>query len=203
MVEGELGEARLRGRVHELVERQRVEAGGRGLASEHGADEDRPPHRRERGDEIANHVASIVDLAAEPVSVGGDQDRRLDLREPVDDAPCPEVRCAHRPDGAQACDGQHRHDGFWDVGEVRGDPIARTNAEAPKLARERTDLASQSLARDIDRRAALSDEAHGRSVPRRPREHLLGVVQPRPLEPRGARHRVRGQHRPGRGSPRP
>src|ERR1035441_7334008 len=49
---------------------------------------------------ICEHLRPGKLLAAVPVAVAADENRRLDLREPVDHAARTEVRRARRPDGA-------------------------------------------------------------------------------------------------------
>jgi hypothetical protein len=71
---------------------------------------------RTEGSRLRDQCAAVHRFAREAVAVDADQYGRLDLPEPVDQSVEPEIRCAAGPHGADAGAGQHRNDGWGDVG---------------------------------------------------------------------------------------
>ena len=99
------------------------------------AEDDRPLEASASPPAAPHDVEPVVVAPAVAVAVDGEQDARLDLREPVDDAPRAEVRRAARPDRAEARARVERDDGLDDVGEVRDDPVARPDSRRAERAR--------------------------------------------------------------------
>ncbi len=74
--------------------------------------------------------------AAVAVAVDREQDARLDLREPVDDATDPEVGRAARPGSAEAGARMEGDDRLDDVRQVADDPVPRADPRSAKRCRE-------------------------------------------------------------------
>ena len=129
--------------------------------------------------------------AAVAVAVHGEQDSRLDLREPVDDALHAEVGRAARPDGAEARAGVERDDRLDDVGEVRDDPVAGPDARGAERRRgppcRLFELSPGRLAEWTELRGVPDGDRVGLPVAIRVRR----VVEPCPREPARPRHRAR------------
>jgi hypothetical protein len=110
---------------HLLVARRRVAGDRLGeVGDAHGqrgdrvevAHHDGVPHRRQPAAQLVDQRAAVHRFARETVAVDADQYGRLDLPEPVDQPVEPEIRCAAGPHGPDAGAGQHRNDGWGDVG---------------------------------------------------------------------------------------
>ena len=106
------------------------------------------PHAGQPSGQLLDHAATIVFASAVAVAVGDEQDRGLDLREPVDDGARAEVRRATRPDRAQRGRREER----------------RERARRRSAGRPRPDL-------QVRRPAAAALPGLGRSPPRR-RPHV-------------------------------
>jgi hypothetical protein len=77
-----------------------------------------------------------VVTAAVAVAVHREQDARLDLGEPVDDAPEPEVGRAARPGRPEAGARVESDDRLDDVRQVADDAVARADTRPAKRCRE-------------------------------------------------------------------
>ena len=149
------------------------------------------------GRSLRDDVAAVEVLAAVAVAVDGEQHLRLDLREAVDDAARAEVGRAARPDGAErgACEERgQRSRGCSACRRRRGRPRRRRGARSPAAMRAVcvAQLAPGPLA------AARAARRRGGCATRRPvaaAEDVLGVGEPAPREPLGARHLAVAQAR--------
>ncbi|GAA4992378.1 hypothetical protein GCM10025734_20390 [Kitasatospora paranensis] len=128
VVEGELFEDRLGVVGDEVLPGQGALGGGGAQQRDvhHGV------HGRQLAAEFGDDVGAVVVLAAVVVPVDGEQDDRLDLLEPVEDAAGAEVGGAGRPDGADGGGREERDDRLRDVREVRADPVAGADAAGPE-----------------------------------------------------------------------
>ena len=193
-----------------MVERQRVELQRRRLG-EQIAPRDRVRERVVRAADIGNvndvadrrqlradlgDLLAPVDVLVSPdVTGGGEQQRGLELAEPVADAAHAELERARRPDRAEARRGEERDERLRDVGQVRDDAVAGIDAE-PLHARARTrDLVAEIAEGQLDRVARLRvrddrDDVHVLLAA----DHVLRVVQPRAGEPLRSRQRARAEH---------
>ena len=134
MAEGKLGEIyfhRLEA-VREVVQSHRTFFAVKAhrlvaLGNDHGFFE-----AGKRPGDLGDFFKHAVALAVVVVAVGGEQNFRLDLTEPVEDAGDAEIGRARRPRGADARRCQHGDDGFRHVGQISGDPVARLNPQIPE-----------------------------------------------------------------------
>lgn len=181
------------------VEGDGVQRAGHRILRSQRPDEDDAAHRRHRLAQLRHDVAPVVLLPGPPVAVHGDDHRRFDLAQAVQNAARTEVRRARRPHRTEARRGQQRDHRLRDVGQVRRDAVPGTDTQVPEGGRERIHLPTQLRGGDPARRPLLGDGDQRGPVPRRPREHGLGVVQPRPLEPTRSRHGPGVEHRGARG----
>ena len=99
---------------------QAVQVGG--LSSER--DHDRRPDARDRLDDLPRLRERIVQASAVEMTVGDDEDLRLDLPEAIDHALHAKVGRARRPHPADRGRAERGHDSFGDVRQERGDAIA-------------------------------------------------------------------------------
>jgi hypothetical protein len=95
--------------------------------------------RRELPADRLDDRASVEVLAAVRIAVDRDQDLGRDLGEAIDQAACPELRGAARPDRAEAGTGQQRDDGLRHVRDHGHDPVAAADAKSPQPGRDRRD----------------------------------------------------------------
>ena len=144
--------------------------------------------------------AAVDALAAVAVAVDADEDLRLDLREPVQDALRAEVRAAGGPHRADAGRGELRDDRVRGVGQEGRDGIADADAPGAQCGGQTGDLAAQLGPGDLDRLGALLDEQQGRAVVGGGAEDVLGEVQSGAGKPARAGHRRRPGGRRCRGS---
>ncbi len=138
------------------------------------------------------HFGAAVDRAvAVAVAADGEEHRRLELRQPVDDAARPELGCAARPDRTEARRRGECHERLRDVRQVRRDPVARPDAEADQAGTRPRDLRPELREGQVDRPAGLraGDDCRQLAVVLFTKQ-VLGEVQPRPGEPARARHRL-------------
>ncbi len=184
-LEGEVGACAL---GHELLPGDRpAEPGEVGSPREVGED-DGALEGRHLVLEAGEDLGAVEVLASVAVSVRGQQDLGLDLGEAVDDAGSPEVGRARGPDGADRGGGKEADDRLGDVGEVGDDAVAVPDADRPQAGRGRRHLRAQVSPAQLAQRAQLrgvQDRRRGRVAVA---EHVLGVVDPGPGEPLGARH---------------
>lgn len=165
---------------------QAVRGGGRvEIGDEHGRGE-----RRQRGLDLPDDLPPVEPLAVVGVAVHGDQDLRLDLREPVDDRGGAEVRGARRPDRAQRRRGQEADQRLGDVRDVRGHPVALADAEVGQARAHLRDVQGQLPVRQHAVPARLGPEDH-RGLVRGPLgsfQRVRRVVERRAGEPFQAVH---------------
>ena len=141
--------------------------------------------------------ATVDGLVAVPVAVDGEQQLRLDLLPPVDDALHAELRRARAEHRTQAGRGQHQHQRLGDVRCIGGDPVAGTDAEAHESEPGPGHLVAQlggGQANLVARLRAGDDHDVVVGTTGHP-QHRLGVVEPDIGKPLGARHRFVGQDR--------
>ena len=148
--------------------------------------------------EFGDGLAAVVFLAAVAVSVDGEQHGGLDLLEAVQDAAGAEVGRARGPYGADGGGGEQGDGGLGDVGEIAADAVARPYTEAAQLGGEGAHLAAQLRPGDGARFVLLVHVQDRGVVGSRGvlggTQRVLGVVEGRPGEPGGARHRGVGEH---------
>ena len=117
------------------IDRDRVQFIGVGLRGElrcqHGG-----PQRRQAGLQRGDVVALVVGLAAVPIAVGGDEDDRLELAEPVQRRLSGIVLPAGAPDGADARGGEERDDRLGDVGQITHHTVTCRHAVRTQRLRE-------------------------------------------------------------------
>ena len=139
-----------------------------------------------RGDLLAT-----VDQPIAPAVAGdGEQELRLELAEPVEDAADAELRRARRPDRAEARAGEEGDERLRDVRQVGDDAVAGADAEPLQPGAGAGDLVAELAERQLERLARLRvrDDRDRVEVVVAP-DHVLGEVQPRAREPLRARHR--------------
>ena len=165
-----------------------------------GRQDDGVRQARERRSERGDHFAPVEVAPAVAISVGRQQDLRLDLGEAVDHGRRPELRSAGGPDRAQARAGEKGGDRLRDIREAGGDAISGLDAEGAKprrhLGRKRAEVVPGEL-----RRLAGLGRIDDRNLLRRlVAKHVLGVAQLCPWEPLRERHLAPPEHprrRPG------
>ena len=137
-----------------------------------------------------------VDVPVTPAVPGdGEQDLGLELTEPVEDAPRPELGRARCPDRAEARGGEERDERLGDVRQVRDDPVAPTDAEPLEAGTRARHLVAQVAEGQLEGLPRLrAREDRDRVDVLLASQGMLRVVQLRPREPHGARHRVGGEH---------
>ena len=110
-----------------LVPGEHTLLGGDSVGIRH---DDRVPQCRELFPDLSE-LSPPID-APIPVVVPNDceQDRGLDLTEPVGDGPDTELRWGRGPHRAETGRGQKRDHGLGDVGQIGGNPIAAAHAQA-------------------------------------------------------------------------
>ena len=142
------------------------------------------------------HLLPPVDVPVSPDVAGRrEQQRGLELAEPVDDAAHAELERTRRPDRAEARGGEERDERLRDVRHERDDAVAGPDAE-PLHARARTrDLVAELAEGQLDRVARLRVRDHRDDVHVLvAADHVLRVVQSRAGEPLGSRQRARAEH---------
>ena len=143
-------------------------------------------------------LAPVEVAPAVAVAVDGQQHLGLDLGEAVHDAAGPEVRRAARPHRAEARAGQEARDRLGDVGQVRGDAVARADAERPQPAGDPSRALAQLAPRPLVQLAQLGGVADGHRVVVAVAEHVAGMAEPRAREPLRPRHGPRAERPLGR-----
>src|SRR6185503_2242137 len=73
--------------------------------------------------------AAVDLLVAEAVAGDREEDLRLELAEPVEDAPRTELGGARRPDSAEAGGGEERDERLGDVRQICDDAVSPADAE--------------------------------------------------------------------------
>jgi len=140
-------------------------------------------------------VAPVDRLRA--VAIPGDREEHLglELTEAVEDALDPELGRARCPDRAEARRREEGDERLGDVRQVRDDPVAGTDAEAPQTGARACHLRSQVAEGELHRLARLRVRDHRNGIDVLvAAEHVLGEVQPRAREPVGTRHLARAEH---------
>ena len=143
------------------------------------------------------HLRAAVDEAiAEAVAVDRQQDRRVELREAVDDAAGAELGRAARPDRADARGRGERDERLGDVRHVGDDALARPDAEPQETRAGARDLLAQIPEGELHALARLRVGDHRD----RPgvvvlADEVLGEVEARAREPG---RRPASRPRPGR-----
>ena len=194
MIEGHLLELERRRRARQ----ERVPADARGqlvIGPAGVGNRDELLERRQRRAQ-RRHLGAAVDRAL-AVAVAGDRehDLRLEHRETVDHAARAELGRARSPDRAEARRREEGDQRLRNVRQVADDAVAGPDTERPQAGPGRRDLLAQVAEGQLERAAGLRARDHGHGVlVALLAEHVLGVVQPRPGEPLGARHPLRTEH---------
>ena len=164
--------------------------------------EDDVVHARQAVEDGAHDLHPVVLDAAVAIAVAGDQQLRLDLAKAVEHGDRPHVGRAHRPDGAEAGDGEEGHRRDRRVRQEGADPVPWPDAKRLQGCRQGAHLATQLRPAQLDPLAALAQafvlEDEGRmaggvvriGVP----EQVLRIVDPGPGKPARAGHRLVGEH---------
>ena len=150
---------------------------------------------RQTCSDLGHLLTTIDELLAVAVARDSEEHLRLELPQPMENAPDAELRRACRPDRTETRGREERDERLRDVRKVGDDPVAGADAE-PLQARPRArDLLPEVAERELHRLARLRvrDDRHLVDV-LVPAEHVLGVVQPRAREPLGAGHLARSEH---------
>ena len=137
----------------------RVEVG-----DDHGFDQ-----RRHLRDDFGILGQAIDLLAVVPVAVDADQHLGFDLAEAVEHALHAEVGRGRRPDRAERGGGEHRGQGFGQVGQVAGDPVAGFDAGGEQALLEAGDFTRQFGAAEAALDLVLAPEDQGFACLRRGR----------------------------------
>ena len=154
-------------------------------------------HAGQGGAQFAHHLAAVVVAAGIGHAVAGNQHLGRDLRKAVQNGSGTHVGRTNAPDAANAGYRQERHHGLGDVGQVRGNAVARLHALGLQMQRQRGDLPAQFGPTEFAVVAAFVAADEG-GLPRlvcriNMPEHLLHIVGLRPRKPQRARHGVARQ----------
>ncbi len=192
-----------------MIEGDLLEDGGRvggceggpvqGALGWFGAQEGDVDHGAQGGQlaaQFGDDLAAVVLLAAVAVAVDREQHDGFDLLEPVEDAAGAEVGRAGGPDAAHGGRGEEGDHCLRDIGEVTADPVSGADAEGAQFGGQGADLAAQFGPGDRAGFVCLVDVQEGRLVRAGVgcAQGVFGVVQGRPGEPLGARHRSAAEH---------
>ena len=122
----------------------------------------------------AAFAQAIEPLAAVRVAVDGEQDRRRDLAEPIEDALHAEIRRTRRPDGADRRSAERRNDRLGRVRHDAGDAVAWPDTRrAATRAAARLDGVAQLIPGDRARCRRLSFVAMIAGAVAAPPQHVL------------------------------
>ena len=125
----------------------------------------------QRVGERARLVGEAEVLPAIAVAVGDDEDRRVDLPEPVDHAGDPELRGAGGPHRADAGGTEKGRNCDRAIGEHRRHPVAGTDAEASEAGRDRAGGRPQLAVGQLARPSALVLGQHREVTARMVEDH--------------------------------
>ena len=150
---------------------------------------------RQARPDLGHVVAAIHELLAVAVARDCEEHLRLELPEPMQDAPSTELRRARRPDRPETGSREEGDERLRDVRQVGDDPVARPDAEALESGSRACHLRPQVAEGELHGLAGLrvGDDRHLLDV-LVSAEHVLGVVQPSSREPLGAGHLARAEH---------
>ena len=178
MVEGQRREDDGHGRVggEEVVERDGAIGERAARAVRRVGHDDHLAHRRQVGGHLGQLAGHVVALPAVSVAIGGEQHRRLDLPEAVEDAAGAEVGGGRREHGADRGGGQHHGVGLGQVREPGGHPVALSDACAQQGLLEPGDEGVQVGPGQVPGGAVLAAEQQRRLVVVAV-EQVLGVVE--------------------------
>ncbi len=196
--------------VERRRERQSYELQRRGLGGELGPRDravrsgcrrievGQPHERTDAGQALCDRLdlgPPVDALGAVAVSVDRQDDRRLDLLPPVDDALRAELRRTRGEHCAEARRREQQDEGLRDVGRVGGDPVAGCDPRSDQTCAGTCDLVAQLASRQTYVIAALRGGDHDNVVVGAPRhaQHDLGVVEAYVREPHRAGHRRIGK----------
>ena len=140
--------------------------------------------RWQGGDDVGD-VAAAVDVGvAVPIAADGEEHRRLDLGEAVDDAALAELGSAGRPRRTEAGAGEEGGEGLGDVRQVAHDAVAASHSEPLQPGSRPADEGGELAERQRDRRARLGTGDDGDRVGgEATADDVLGVVEPGAAEP--------------------
>ena len=173
----------------EVPERyRRGKAGKVGVRDDVGDDYDFL-HRGQSCQHAADRRQRIQRLAAVEIAVGREQHPRPDLPEAVQHAVDAEIRRARRPHRAEAGRGEHGDDGFRQVRQEAGDPVARADAELAQPGRDPRDFGVQFAVGQGAPGSAFVAE-HECDVVVAAGEQVLREIEARVREPLRSRHPV-------------
>ena len=196
MVERDLLERELRLARDDARPRERLRHAVQSRGGIEVRQEDHALQRRQLTDDLGQDRAPVERLSAVAIAVDGEHHLRLDLLEPVHDRAGPHVGRAARPDRAETRHREKRHDGLRDVRHVGSDAVARPHAELAQGCGDRGDLPLELGPGHLGRAARFRAGDDRRPIRHAVQEGVLGVVEPRALEPLRARHPVLVEHPP-------
>ena len=152
--------------------------------------------QRGQGGADRRHLLAAVDRAvAEAVPADGQQHRRLELREAVDDAARAELGRAARPDRSEARRRRERDERLGDVRQVGDDAVARADAEPHEAGPGARHLLAEVREGELGRLARLG-VGRRRDLARRPRRGRAGARRSSAARP-GTRSRRASRRRRG------
>ena len=137
----------------------------------------------------------VVGAPAVAIAVAGDQRRGTQLGEAIERAGGCEVGRAGRPDRADAGARQVGDHRLGAVGQVAGHHVAAADAALAQAARDAAHGQAQLVPAQLAARARLVDLDHRGRARLAGAQRVLGVVEPRALEPARSGHLAVGQHR--------
>ena len=138
--------------------------------------------------------AAVVGFAVPVIAVGGEQDYRVELREPGGRSVCSVVLRAGRPDRADAGGGQERDQGRRGVRQVADDPVATPHPVSRSHRASAATWFSQLGPRGPRRGAVLADGGERHGVVLAMAQGVFSVVEPGSGEPAGSGHGGVGEH---------
>src|SRR5581483_3676144 len=142
-----------------------------------------------------NLLATVDVLLAPAVAGDREQDLRLELAEPVENAARAELGRTGGPDRTEARAREEGDERLGDVREVGDDAVARADSEPLESGPSARDLLAQLAEGELERPARLgARDDRDRVEVLVATDHVLGVVQTRTGEPLRARHPARAEH---------
>ncbi len=198
MGEGHLLELRLallgpRARAEIFPGRER----GRGPLGAGQGDHDQRGQAGQGGGHLVDQGGAGELAAPVGVAVAGDEHRRLDLREPVDDRARAEVRRARGPDRADTRGREQADDRLGHVRQQGRDPVAAADTEGAQPARHAGDLTGEVSVGQTPGPGSFGSKDDRRAIRIGPcgPQRVTGVIQRGAGEPLHVGHDLAGQDR--------
>lgn len=160
----------------------------------HTGNQHRRDQARKSGPQRLDIGGLIVQLAAETVAVGGDQDLRRQLAQAIEGGLRGIVLTTGTPDGAETRGGQEGDHGLRNVREISGDPITGTDAQSTQGIRESHCGTDEFGPGDLVDAAVLVDAEDGGPVGAGVAGNLVHIVQLDGRKPLRAGHLGRVEH---------